>query len=161
MLPKKGDNMKNFSKPLLYGFSGVIILMNTIFLSLELHRLFKMNAYIERFGTSSSISERTYLEMQQVNDMREMIGFVTTIIGIGLILFFSFKYKGSSPHLFYVYSGINSLFLIGMFIISSLGSFHIIELIGALSLPILMNGLMGLNDLRNLTRVKKNEHVKI
>lgn len=153
--------MKKFNKSLLYTFTGVIVLMNTIFLSLELHRLFRMNDNIENFGTSFSISERTYLEMQQVIETREMIGGVTSIIGIALISFLSYKYKESSLNLFYVYASINSLFLIGMFIMSSLGSFHVIEVIGALSLPISMNGLMGLNYFRNLTRVKKNKQVKV
>lgn len=152
--------MKNINKPLMYSFSGILILMNTILISLEVHRLFRMNYYIETYGTSFSVSQSMVTEMEQVISIREVIRSVTTIVGLAVILFISIKYKEKIRELFYLCTGINLLFLITILIIHVITYFHYGEFIGALSPSLTVNSLMGIYCLRYYLRLKKQTLVR-
>ncbi|PRY75909.1 hypothetical protein [Alkalibacterium olivapovliticus] len=135
-------------------FSIFILTLNSFFLTFELEQLFRIERYIDTYGRSARISESIALEMQYINQLRESIGTWVTIISVVFFLFMILKYKKYIVHFFYIVSAINLFFLIGTIVLSVLGPFHIIELVAALTIPLLINLVLGFRLFVNFFKTK-------
>ncbi|MCC5894110.1 MAG: hypothetical protein JJU16_01480 [Alkalibacterium sp.] len=135
--------MLNNKKRLTYLFGLGIVIMNSVLMMLELDRLFRIESNRALFGTHSPISQSEAMEMQQIIQTRELIWTGVTVISIALFLVAVYTFKSYLPHFFFILSGINLLFSLGVFIISFIWPFHIFELIAPLTLPLLMNVFIG------------------
>lgn len=135
-----------------YSFYLFVFLLNISLLFLEIDYLLRRAGYIETYGVSSTISEETAMNMQTIDSIRTSLG--QGIVIIAIVAFIAFVYKSNYHGKYFLgFLSINALFVLATWGLSFLLQFHIIEIIAPLTLPFLLNVLIGLDYL--IKRYKK------
>ena len=136
--------MKKEQKGIKYSFSIFLLVMNSVFMGLELDRLFRLEQNRKTYGTSSTISESAALEMQNVSQLRELIQSWTVLISVVLFVLLVYRFSDQVYRFFYASIILNIFFSLIALTISIVFPFHIIEVISPLSLSLLMSVTLGM-----------------
>lgn len=139
-----------------------VFLLNTSLLMLELDYLLRRERYAKAFGESSAISEETAESMLNILTLRDLIGQGILIITIAVFILFIYKSNKNRKY-FFGFSIINTGFVLIILGLSSQFSFHALEALTAMTLPILLNILLGLDYLKkkiNFPQIKLIKNIR-